>query len=74
MVEQDDLRAPHFGADINTAPPPLSLQLPKDQQEKVIANGGLDISGVRLDGAVNGVKPDVSETKAESSKVEISTT
>lgn len=51
QVNEDDLRAPHYGKDVNTAPPALSLQLPLDQQEKVRANGGTDISGVKVNGA-----------------------
>lgn len=32
-VKDDDLRAPHYGQDVSTADPPLTLALPKDQQE-----------------------------------------
>jgi len=33
MVKEDDLRAPRYGQDVSTALPPLTLELPKDQQE-----------------------------------------
>ncbi|OAL38162.1 hypothetical protein AYO20_02614 [Fonsecaea nubica] len=34
MVKDDDLRAPKYGEDVSTSLPPLSIALPKDQQEK----------------------------------------
>ena len=51
QVADDDLRAPHYGQDVYTAPPALSLQLPRDQQEKLKENGSADISGVTINGA-----------------------
>ena len=42
QVKDDDLRAPHYGQDVNTSEPPLTLALPKDQQE-ALANGKGDI-------------------------------
>ncbi|KIW18065.1 hypothetical protein PV08_02352 [Exophiala spinifera] len=35
QVSDDDLRAPHYGQDVSTSEPPLTLALPKDQQEKL---------------------------------------
>ncbi len=34
-VKDDDLRAPHYGQDVSTSEPPLTLALPKDQQERL---------------------------------------
>jgi hypothetical protein len=73
-VAEDDLRAPHYGQDVGTAAPPLSLSLPKDQQEKLQASGEQDISGVSFKS--NGVKPisingDSQEVQKEMEKVEI---
>ena len=66
QVEQDDLRAPHFGKDVNTADPALTLALPKDQQDainKADAPNGTAKSG--------NTAVDVKELKEEIEKTEI---
>ncbi|KAL6241953.1 hypothetical protein RBB50_011198 [Rhinocladiella similis] len=35
QVNDDDLRAPHYGQDVSSSEPPLTLALPKDQQERL---------------------------------------
>ncbi|KIV86135.1 hypothetical protein PV11_01769 [Exophiala sideris] len=40
QVKDDDLRAPHYGQDVNTSEPPLTLALPKDQQEALAKGKG----------------------------------
>ncbi|ETN46374.1 uncharacterized protein HMPREF1541_00558 [Cyphellophora europaea CBS 101466] len=48
QVESDDLRAPHYGTDVNAAPPPLTLALPQDQQDALKESGKPDISGISI--------------------------
>lgn len=53
QVETDDLRAPHYGKDVDTAPPALSLALPVDQQQALESNEKNTSNGVAVsqDGA-----------------------
>lgn len=41
QVKDDDLRAPHYGQDVSTSEPPLTLALPKDQQERLAKEKGV---------------------------------
>jgi hypothetical protein len=67
-VAEDDLRAPHYGKDVSTSDPPLSLAPPKDQQESLQSGGSAANS---TSASQNGMNGDVKELRQEVEHIEI---
>jgi hypothetical protein len=67
-VAEDDLRAPHYGQDVSTSDPPLSLAPPKDQQEKLKAGGAAEATSGSQKNGVNG---STEELRSEVEHIEI---